>query len=151
VNWKIEEEHKIEEVVEIEEVDENCSKLQNCGGGFGSIFGRNFGSVFEVHFGVHFGLFLDSDLLVLRGFLSVEGGFGPFSDVFWTVHLPPFSPALEPYSSALACWSTTRTRAVRGSCTPHSQVLYVAGFSVRDKLASPAIASSYSWFSAHKS
>jgi hypothetical protein len=78
VNWKIEEEHKIEEVVEIEEVDENCSKLQNCGGGFGSIFGRNFGSVFEVHFGVHFGLFLDSDLLVLRGFLSVEGGFWAF-------------------------------------------------------------------------
>jgi hypothetical protein len=26
--------YKIEEVVEIEEVDENCSKLQNCGGGF---------------------------------------------------------------------------------------------------------------------
>jgi hypothetical protein len=50
VNWKIEEEHKIEEVVKIEEVDENCSKLQNCGGGFGSIFGRNFGSVFGVHF-----------------------------------------------------------------------------------------------------
>ena len=71
----------------------------------------------------------------------------PFLDPFWTVHLPAFSPALEPYSSALACWSTTRTRAVRGSCTPHSQVLYVAGFSVRDKLASPAIASAYSWFS----
>jgi hypothetical protein len=37
-----------------------------------------FGAVFEVHFGVHFGLFLDSDLLVLRGFLSVEGGFWAF-------------------------------------------------------------------------
>jgi hypothetical protein len=50
VNWKIEEEYKIEEVVEIEEVDENCSKLQNCGGGFRSIFGRNFTLFFGLHF-----------------------------------------------------------------------------------------------------
>ncbi len=29
--------------------------------------------------------------------------FGPFLDVFWTVHLPAFSPALEPDSSAPPC------------------------------------------------
>jgi hypothetical protein len=40
--FEIEVNCKIEEVVEIEEVDENCSKLQNCGGGFRSIFGRIF-------------------------------------------------------------------------------------------------------------
>jgi hypothetical protein len=83
-------------VVEIEEVDENCSKLQNCGGGFGSIFGRNFGSVFGVHFCPFFGQFSIADLLVLRGFLSVEGGFWaffrrvfdrPFGHDFATFHL----------------------------------------------------------------
>jgi hypothetical protein len=65
-------------VVEIEEVDENCSKLQNCGGGFGSIFGRNFASVFELDFCTLFGLRSVCDLLVLRDFFDVEGGFWAF-------------------------------------------------------------------------
>ena len=64
-------------MVEIEEVDENCSKLQNCGGGFRSIFGRNFGSVFGVHFCPFFGQFSIADLLVLRDFLDFGGGFRP--------------------------------------------------------------------------
>jgi hypothetical protein len=47
------------------------------------IFGRNFGSVFGVHFCTLFGQFSIADLLVSKGFLSVEGGFWPlFRPVF---------------------------------------------------------------------
>jgi hypothetical protein len=42
------------------------------------IFGRNFGSVFGVHFCTLFGQIFARDLLVLRDFFDVDGGFWAF-------------------------------------------------------------------------
>ena len=47
------------------------------GGILSPIFGRNFGSVFEVHFCTLFGQIFARDLLVLRDFFDVDGGFWP--------------------------------------------------------------------------
>jgi hypothetical protein len=131
--------HKIEEVVEIEVEHKIVEEVLGQFGGFWSTLRRflQAGSTFvdflakslSVDFctpflGSIFDPFSDFSLraicLFYGTFWPTRVVFGPFLDVFWTVHLPPFSPALEPYSSALACWSTTRTRAVMGPCTPHS-------------------------------
>jgi hypothetical protein len=83
-------EYKIEEVVEIEvghKIEEVVKIVVNCkieeeviwalGWDFGVDFGSVFGSVFGVHFCTLFGQFFARDLLVLRDFFDVDGGFWP--------------------------------------------------------------------------
>jgi hypothetical protein len=108
-------------VVEIEEVDENCSKLQNCGGGFGSIFGRNFASVFELDFAPFLAFVRFAICLFYGTFSMSKVVFGPFSDVFWTVLLVTILPTLATCRSS-ACWLASAYR----SCG-RREVLFIKG------------------------
>jgi hypothetical protein len=175
-------------VVEIEEVDENCSKLQNCGGGFGPVWGIlvnsssissgglyvcrlfseiSFGgflhSIFGVHFCPFFGQFSIADLLVLRDFFDVEGGFWAFfrrvfdrtfHRVFTLVRVAPLWVIAARWLPIrwLPPWLVDRSSTSIGAVNCSTQltllVFYVACFSVCDKLH---FADFHSGFSARSS
>jgi hypothetical protein len=114
---------------------------------------------------VHFGLFLDSDLLVLRDFFVREEDFWPlFRPLLGRTFehdLPRLGPPGARWLTGHCCrlassrWlalvsypSLTSTRAVNCSTQLTLLVLYVAGFSVRDKLH---FADFHSGFSARSS
>jgi hypothetical protein len=103
----------------IEEVDENCSKLQNCGGGLGPFLGGILPSFLGSIFDPFLVNFQSRICLFQRVSCPSKVVFGPFLDVFLTVHLTAIFISLGPPG---ARWVTNRSLlpagCLSGGCRP---------------------------------